>query len=372
MVRVLIVLNDGNQGGVAKSVLPLLKDPGDIVFSLVCGSEGRFVEELRSMGREVKVINFNRPHFDRSVLSELRTMIRMKHAQVVHAHHPRAYLRTRVAAWLEGVPHISTPHVALLDEVDAEHVSWWRAKYMLLREQLTARMDMVTIALSAANRQRLIEQGISADRVLVIPNGVDLTKFAPGDGMHIRHLLGWNLKDFIVGAVGRLSPEKSLTDLLNAFAKLPSQSSQGGHNYLLIVGDGPERKNLEGLCCSLGLCDRTMFAGFQHEVKQYLDAMDVVCITSIRETLPFALLEAMAMEKPVVAVDIPAFSEILGKGGGLIVNRERLHKGIVQIMADPAYARELGIRARQIVAEQYDEANVLSEMRQLYHLVAAA
>jgi glycosyltransferase involved in cell wall biosynthesis len=365
--RVLLVLNDGNRGGIAKVVQPLLEKQGECIFKVICGSEGSFTDDLRKMGVSVGVIDLNKPLTDLAPIRALRREIRDFRPHVVHSHHSRAYLRGRVAAWMEGVPHISTPHNPVLDELDCRPgVSKFRKGLFLFREWISAGLDCYTVALSAHNRDRLLKQGIRAKRIRIIENGIDLEKFSPGEPDEgLLSSLSFTPSDRIIGVVGRLVGQKGIDDLIAAFARIPEKVG-GSTVQLLIVGDGPDRDELERLSAGLGIKERVTFLGHRADTPELLRIMDVVVFPSRFEGLPVALLEAMAMERPIVAVDLPVFSSILTNKGGLIVKRNEICTGILKILEDPALAKEICSQANQIVKEYYNQKKMLSATYELY------
>ena len=359
--RVLLVLNDGNRGGIAKVVQPLLQNQTECIFRVICGSEGAFTDDLRKMGVPVEVVDLQKPLMDLAPIRALRKEIRDFRAQVVHSHHSRAYLRGRVAAWLEGVPHISTPHNPVLDELASRPgVSIIRKYKFLFREWISAPLDTYTIALSGHNRERLLKQGIRAKRIRIIGNGIDLEKFSPGEpDEKLRSSLSFTPSDRIIGVVGRLVGQKGIDDLVTAFARVPEKVG-GSAVKLLIVGDGPAREELERLSASLGIRERVTFLGHREDIPDLLRIMDIVVFPSRFEGLPIALLEAMAMEKPIVAVDLPVFHSILEDKGGLTVKRSEIDAGILRILENPELAKKMGSQAHRIVKDYYDQKKMVS------------
>src|SRR5262249_3373400 len=139
---------------------------------------------------------------------------------------------------------------------------------------------------------------IPSEKVTVIPNGVDLTRFAPGDRVGARKQ--WHIAQTarVVAAVGRLSPEKGHQYLLQALADIKNKVPG---LVCLLAGDGPLRQQLEAEARSLGIQDVCQFLGDVPQVEQVFAAADVVVLPSLFEGMPNAVLEAMASGRAVVA-----------------------------------------------------------------------
>ena len=153
-------------------------------------------------------------------------------------------------------------------------------------------------------------QRVDREKIVVIPNGVDVSKFAlPGD----------SLREFPAPAsgrkwltyVGRLDRQKRVDRLVAAFASL--QETLPGHD-LLIVGDGPLRAKVQRQIATCGLMDRVRFTGWREDIPAILQATDILLLASDWEGMPNVILEAMAAAVPVVSFDVPGVLQLLGEG----------------------------------------------------------
>jgi glycosyltransferase involved in cell wall biosynthesis len=137
--------------------------------------------------------------------------------------------------------------------------------------------------------------------------------------------------------VGRLAPEKNWDTLIRAFAKVCAEHPE---LYLVLIGDGPARSDLEALAAELGIAERMKFTGaLQFEdVPCYLKAADAFAFASVTETQGLVTIEAMAAGLPVVAVDGPGTRDIVtdGREGFLVQNdADALAEGIKRLVSDP-------------------------------------
>jgi glycosyltransferase involved in cell wall biosynthesis len=197
--------------------------------------------------------------------------------------------------------------------------------------------------------------------VTVVPYGVDLREFRPRPGPE--------RSEVVVGAVARLSKEKGLHYLLQAFALVAGRYPQA---RLLLAGDGPERQRLERLASRLGLGERARFLGeVPHEqVPEVLQEIDIFAMPSTYEGFGVAALEAEAMEVPVVASRVYGIPDVVldGETGLLVPPRDRqaLAAALERLAADGDLRRRLGQAGRAFVAEHYSWEDNTAQMEALY------
>ena len=174
------------------------------------------------------------------------------------------------------------------------------------------------------------------ERYTVIPTGTDLEPFLNADGKALRKKQGWQDEKVLV-SVGRLAAEKNWETLLRAAARVYAEYPD---LRLVLIGDGPDRANLEGLASELGIAERVTFTGALpfDEIPPYLKAADAFGFASVTETQGLVTIEAMAAGLPVVAVDGSGTRDIVedGKQGLLVENdAEALATAISDLFSDP-------------------------------------
>ena len=180
----------------------------------------------------------------------------------------------------------------------------------LVARRLLAPFIDTHVAVSADLRRWLIEHvHVRPDKVRVVPNGVDDTRFKPlAERESLRRQHGYGPTDLVFGAVGRLTPVKDHRSLLEAFHLMAVDHP---HGRLLVVGDGPERPALEAQVRQRGLADRVRFVGHCDDVAPWLGMMDVFVHPSLMEGMSNAVLEAMAVALPVVATAVGGTPEVV-------------------------------------------------------------
>jgi glycosyltransferase involved in cell wall biosynthesis len=189
-----------------------------------------------------------------------------------------------------------------------------------------------------------------------VPNAIDLEEFSHKRSLQsAQNRLGLATGRFVIGAVGRLSREKGFSFLIRALGRLVDQSIDA---ELWIAGEGPQRASLESLASNLGLRDRVQLLGHRDDVIDLYHGMDAFVVSSAREGLPNVLLEAMALELPVVATRVAGVPDLIRDGeNGLLVDpgsTEALADALRRLAENSGLRRRLGEAARRTVEDSHD------------------
>ena len=272
---------------------------------------------------------------------------------IVHVHHP--FLSGRLALRYckpRGIPIVFTNHTRY--DLTAQAYLPALPKGMsetFLRAYLPgfcADVDFV-IAPSPGMKRVLQNLGVES-HIEVVPNGVDFSAFK-NDILPIdRAAIGFGGADVVLIYAGRLSPEKSLNFLLRAFNGAAQAFDQ---IRLLIVGDGPERDNLEDLVRRMGITDRVHFTGMvdYEEVPRYLAAANAFVISSVAEVHPLSVIEAMGAGLPVLGVESPGVGDTVQDGGtGFLAPQEDLAAftaKLIRLSTNHDERKILSIKAQQ-------------------------
>jgi len=204
------------------------------------------------------------------------------------------------------------------------------------------------IAVSDAVAEVWIRRHLPRERIVVVPNAVHdrwRVPVDPAQRQALRSALGIPPDAPVVGTVTRFDAVKDLPALLEAVHRLRTPSPA----HLLLVGDGPERPALEERLRALGLTGRAHCVGFQDDPRPYVALMDVMVVCSLHEGFSTALLEAMALGRPVVATSGSGMSELVQDGrNGLLVPPHapaRLAEAVQRLLDDPGLAAALSSQA---------------------------
>lgn len=221
-------------------------------------------------------------------------------------------------------------------------------------------------ALSESHKSYLVDcEGMDPDKIEIIPNGIDVDKFTSASrGAEVRQSQGISAEQPVIGIVAMLRPEKAHDVFLQAARLVLDQIPSA---RFLIVGDGPERLQLEKLTRELALEGAVRFLGVQKDVAPILDALDVAVLSSrpVVETLSVSLLECMAAGKPVVATRVGSLAELVeeGKSGFLVEpgDWEAMAGRILQLIQDRSLAGRMGQEGRQKVRKHYTLEQVVKQ-----------
>jgi L-malate glycosyltransferase len=290
----------------------------------------------------------------------LAALLRREQPDLLHAHYASGYGSTAALArfrpWLLSVwgsDVYDFPYEGRLK-------GWWLRRNLQQADQVAS-----TSHTMAAQVQRLVP-GIG--EIPVTPFGIDVERFVPTTAAREGDKL-------VIGTVKTLAPKYGIDTLLRAFAALPREPAL----QLLIVGDGPQRAELEALAATLGIAERTRFVGAvpHAQVPQWLQRMDIYVAASRLDSESFgvAVLEACACGLPVVVSDAGGLPEVVLTGQtGLVVPRDdvpALTQALQQLMADPAQRHRLGDAGREHVLRTYRWPHSVDRMLAVYEQLLA-
>jgi glycosyltransferase involved in cell wall biosynthesis len=261
-----------------------------------------------------------------------------------------------------GIPIVATLHIPY-----GPPGSFWagatRVLYWIYSSTL-AKYDAV-IVFSHSQRTMLEEYGVAPARIRVVPNGVDVTKYAPGPRDYKKEL-GAQL---LISYVGRVDPEKNVNVLLETFEGLDLPADY----CMVIVGDGLELGRLRRKYASDG---RIIFRGFVRddlERARILRSSDIFVLPSSVEGLSLSLLEGMASGAATIATDVGSDGEAL-QGAGIVIDLDSLDEQLplaLRLLIDyPDFRHELGHRARTRAVDLYSLKDNLDQLVRLYRELA--
>jgi glycosyltransferase involved in cell wall biosynthesis len=324
-----------------------------------------FLDEARRHGFEARALRYDTPHLGRAV-AELAGELTTLGAAVLCCHGYKATLLGRVAARRRQVPVISVSRGWTAET--------WKVRLYEALEKLSLRwMDRV-VCVSGGQRRKVLRAGVPAERTRVIRNAIEAGRFAEPDPEY-----GRRCRDFfaqpprlLVGAAGRLSPEKGFTVLVEAAARV--HRSDPGVGFLLF-GDGAEREALARQIHAAGLDETFILAGFRPDLDRYLSFLDVVALPSFTEGLPNVLLEAFAASVPVVATAVGGVPEVVEDGvSGYLVppgDPGALAGRLLDVLACEDRRREMGRYGRERVDRDFTFSAQGGEYQRLFEELTA-
>jgi glycosyltransferase involved in cell wall biosynthesis len=303
---------DGAGGGPEKTILygTASTDPGRFAIT-VCYirdvRDGQFDIHDRAQAFEVDYVQIQQRHgLDPSVWGATRTLVRRRRIDIVHSHDYKTDLLALLLARSDGIIPLATAHGWSGNGLRE------RLLYYPIDKRLLAMFPRV-IAVSSDIRQVLLQCGARPDRVQTVLNGIDHLLFRRRREREadVRNKLGLDAQETVIGGIGRLAPEKRFDVLLEAFTTLTNNRPQ---LRLVLAGDGPAREGLKAKANQLGVASKCRFLGHYSNIIELHHALDVLVQSSTNEGTPNVVLEAMAMETPIVATDAGGTTEIAQDG----------------------------------------------------------
>jgi glycosyltransferase involved in cell wall biosynthesis len=294
----------------------------------------------------------------------LASLCRQEHVSLIHAHQYTPFFYATLARFLCRRPPV------LFTEHGRHYPDYPRRKRMLANRLLLRQRDRI-VGVGQAVRQALItNEGIAADRVGVIYNGIDLAPFADGaPGQHaVRLEIGVGAQDLVILQVARLDYLKDHATAIRALERVVCH--QPGVR-LVLVGEGPEMAAIQALVCQRGLNEYVRFLGLRGDVARLLQAADLVLLTSISEGIPLTLIEAMAAGLPVVSTKVGGVAEVVADGqtGLLAPARDdaQLADNILRLAASPGLRSQMGQLGRERANIMFSETQMHDLYLRLYH-----
>jgi glycosyltransferase involved in cell wall biosynthesis len=344
--RILQLLATGGNGGAQESYtgLMLRLDRSRYEVRALSLSEGSAVHRLRRLGIAVEVID---AADDEAAIRELAAWLRREEIDLVHAHMYRAEVIGTRAAVAAGVPVIMA----------TVHSSRVRASEdVALLASLTPSMDRLIVP-SDAIEAKVRAEGREGARFAVIPNGVDLSRFAtPLPPCGLRSELRIPPSAPLLGVVARLEAEKGHRFLLEA---MPAILRAAPDARLVVVGEGSETDALRAQAASLGsaVADRIVFTGRREDVSAITADLTVAVLPSLREAQGISILEAMARRVPVVASAVGGIPEVITSGvDGILVppgDPSALAAAVVRLLGDAELRERIGEAGYRTVADRF-------------------
>ncbi|HEX2912499.1 MAG TPA: glycosyltransferase family 4 protein [Chloroflexia bacterium] len=372
-VRLLLVITQSETGGAQKYVRDLATGlPREqYEVKVVCGGNSKLVTDLQREGVEVTalecLVREINPVKDWKAFTALRKIIKAWQPRIVHTNSSKAGLLGRLAARSCNTPVIlHTAHGFVLSEPLSLPVK----TFYWIAEKAGAIAGNHTIAVSESDRRLALRFGLTApSKITTIYNGIEIQpdESPAGQFEDLRLAAGLPPEKKLVGTVANFYPTKGLSYFISACAQVKKVFPDC---HFVLIGDGEERALLERQVQELELCQDVTFKGRCEDAWRMMHSLDVFVISSVKEGLPFSLLEAMAQERPIVATRVGGIPEVLREGefGRLVAAGEpqALAKEIIDLLEHPAAARELGRQARCRVLESFTLDKMISSTHQLY------
>lgn len=368
-VRLAYVVNSLDPGGTEKLVVEMsLALADEYEVSVVClDRPGTWASDLRAQGVPVHCV-WRQPGLDLGIPLKLARQFRERGVQIVHAHQCTAWFYAALSRLLHPAPRL------LFEEHGRFYPEVENRTRAFVNRWLVRKLTQRCIAVSEDIRERLQRyEGLDAGEIEVIYNGVKPEPpLEGGERKAMRRELGFESDYFVVGTVGRFDPIKNLPMLVESLAwvgrELPALRG-------LLIGDGPEFKDVKARVESLGMADRVRMPGFRNDARRLVQCMDLFVLSSLSEGTSMALLEAMAAGVPVAVTGVGGNPEIVldGETGWVVPSGSVVHltAAILDAAGDTAKRDKLSEAGRKRFEARFTFDRMIARYRERYRELIA-
>jgi glycosyltransferase involved in cell wall biosynthesis len=384
-VRIINVITRLNIGGASPPVISLaagLRGFGHESL-LVVGTPGEAEGSMDGDAERTGVDFMRIPELRRDpaglddvrALAALVRLFRARRPDVVGTHMSKAGALGRVAARLAGVKVIvHTYHAKAFYVFDRR----WKETATIAAERALTRLSSGSIVVSEKQRRDFVELKIDRpERLRVVRYGLKLEPLLAADARPrtLRAETGVPETARLVGVVGRLVKIKGQDVFIRAAVEIARRFPDV---YFILAGGGESQREYETLAAELGLESRFRFLGWRRDVPQVLANLDVVVLPTVNdfEGTPLAVIEALAAGRPVVATDVGGVSEVVRDGEtGLLVpikDPDAIARSVARLLDEPMTSRLLATKGRELVSDQYREADMVRNVEGYYRELAAS
>jgi glycosyltransferase involved in cell wall biosynthesis len=328
-------------------------------------ASGAHASTLAQSGIPVHSLEMKRGLPDPRAVFRLASIVRAVKPDIVHSHMVHANLLARFTRLVQSIPALICTAHNTRETSERGGPTWYKERLYGITDALA---DSTTIICQAGWDHYVATGAAPADRLQVIPNGIDCQRFAPNLAIRskMRSELGIAADEFVWLAAARLVLQKDFPNLLHAFSPL-----RGGKWKLLIAGDGPLRPQLEQLGQELGLSTQVQFLGVRRDISNLHNAADAFVLSSEMEGLPLSVLEAAASGLPSVVTDVGGTREAVldGTTGFVVPPRDSsaLSSALTRLMTlSPADLRRFATSARAHCLSRFEINSVVDRWEELY------
>ena len=296
---------------------------------------------------------------DRHAIGTIREIIHSDGADILHTHGYKADIYGCVTGSKFDLPMIATRHGHL----------WTRqtpaiCAYEFLDALFLRHFDAV-VAVSDVIAEEVRRAGISPLKVMTIDNGIDLSPFVSAPPTLSKEITKGD--GLLVGTVARLVMQKGIDYFLRAARDVLKEFP---NTVFAIVGDGPDRQQLERLAKGLAIGSNVVFTGPRSDMPSVYASLDIFVLASLDEGMPMAVLEALASGRPVIATEVGAVPKLVVSGEtGILVraaDAAGLTQALLSLIRAPDLRRRLGRNGKALVQEQFSSGIMSRKYSQIY------
>ncbi|MDO5509777.1 MAG: glycosyltransferase [Weeksellaceae bacterium] len=366
-IKILHIQETIGSGGVERRRLSMAKHLDKMLFDqrFICTIEkGNIPDEIRAQGFQVTSIGKMKSPLHWKQHRKIQKIIDEFNPDIIHGAVFEGVTLAALNGWLKKVP------IIIIEETSFPINRTWKGNLLV---KLFSRLSTKVIGVSEAVSEEYLKQklGLAEKKVILINNGVAAQRVVSSEELQaVRDKYQITPEAFVIGSVGRMLDDsnKRFSDLIKAFA---SFSQDKPNARLLLIGEGPEKKNYETLSKQLGIEKKVIFTGYQSDVAIFYQLMDVFAIASLHESFGLVLAEAMLNKLPVIAAKVGGMKYIVddGKTGLLVApgNTNAILDAFNTLYKNSTMLTQFGMNGYEKAMKEYTEESYVQNVANLYN-----
>ena len=372
--KILFIITQSELGGAQRYVLDLANHLKDNNYDIIVasGQSGHLLDECKKKSIQIHIFkNLIRPIHpfkDLFAFFEIYSFIKKEKPDIVHLNSSKAGILGAVAAKAAGAKKVVyTVHGFVFMEPMAK----WKKIFYICAEKFSSFFKDAIICVSEYDKKMGIRYRIAPEKKFItIHNGIEPINFLPKEEAQKFLLKSYQLSaisyKLIIGTIANFYPTKGLLYLVQSAKKIIEKFPQ---TLFVIIGDGEDRKILENEIAKLSIKKNVLLLGKVTDALRYLRAFDIYVCSSVKEGLPYSIIEAMSAGLPIVATNVGGIPELLANDCGILVepkNSDAIFMGIEKIISSPGLGNILGNNAKIIAQKKYSLDTMIQKTHQIY------
>jgi len=370
-INILHLRDTAEIGGPGKTILETFNQIDEKRFAMhlgvfLTGSEtedSEFITEARKRGVNLRIIrSFHQ--YSPAIVATLIRLIRELDIHILHTHEKKSDILGYAAAYWAGIPVMATLHGWIRNN--------FKQKVFTFADRWVLKRHDALVAVSEEMKKILVRDGTDPGIIHVLYNSI-LTERYRRNGCrgYLAEAAGRPIPKPIIGTVGRLSPEKGHKDFI---AAVDIVVRKGYECSFVIVGDGPEMPRLKEMIASRALESRVFLTGYLRDPVRVYEDLDLMVLPSYTEGLPNVVLEAMAMEVPVIATRVGGTPEVIEDGeNGILVppaSPKAIAFALEEFLKKPDRYFAMVQSGKRTVATRFDFLERTRKLEAIYETIA--
>lgn len=363
--KVLIIIATDIIGGPGKGLFQFLKYAPENEFDyILCNYNvrkrpfGHFIREARRRNLNLVLLN-QHVRLDPSLILQARKILIDNDVNIIQTHGYKSNLIGFLLSRISSYPWVGFAHGYTNDGKRMR-------LYNMIDRTILKFTDRVVVV-SESMQKLFVRSGIAESKIRLIYNAIDPDEEKPTvDARWLKKCYGIKEEQKIIGVVGRLNPEKGQLVFLKAFQKVLKRFP---NVRALVIGEGQDRKKLVEYCKDNGMSESVIFTGYQENMANFYQLLDILVLPSLSEGLPNTVLEAMSYGITVIAASVGGVPEIINGDNGILFSpgdHGRLADCMVELLLNDSFRQALGIKGKNSLYPRFSPHHRAQQIISLY------